>query len=111
MAGAGIALLFPGMFLDASGGVSYWETSGHSLGVVMLVVAIAAAIVWAATVVGIGTRGVDQALTLVAFGLVAFFPVGAAWGDFGNLDSGSWIAFAGGILGAGGTWAARGAST
>ena len=107
-AAAGIGLLFPGMFLDASGGVSYWETSGHSLGIVMLVIAVAAALAWAATVTGTSTRGVDQAVTLVALGLVAFFPVGAAWGDFGNLDAGSWVAFAGGILAAGGTWAARG---
>jgi hypothetical protein len=107
-AGAGVALLFPGIFLDASGGESYWSSSGHSLGVVMLVVAGAAALAWAATVAGMPTRGLDQALTLVALGLVAFFPVGAAWGDFGNLDSGCWLAFAGGILAAGGIWAARG---
>jgi hypothetical protein len=108
MAAVGIALVFPGMFLDASGGQSYWASSGHTLGVVMLVLAVAAGLAWAASFAGMNTRGLDQAVTLVLLGLVAFFPVGAAWGDFGNLDSGAWLAFAGGILAAGGTWAARG---
>jgi hypothetical protein len=107
-AGLGIALVFPGIFLDASEGVSYWNASGHSLGIVMLIVAILAGLTWAATVTGTATRGLDVALTLVLLGLVAFNVVGAAFGDFGTLDSGAWLAFAGGVLAAGGTWAARG---
>ena len=108
-AGLGIALVFPGIFLDASEGVSYWNASGHSLGIVMLILAILAGLAWAATVTGTATRGLDAALTLVLLGLVAFNVVGAAFGDFGTLDSGAWLAFAGGVLAAGGTWAARGA--
>jgi hypothetical protein len=109
-AGLGIALVFPGIFLDTVRGASYWTFSvfGHSLGIVMLVLAIAAGLVWAAGVAGTGTRGLDQGLTLVLLGLVAFLPVGAAFKDFGSLRSGAWIALAGGILAAGGTWAARG---
>jgi hypothetical protein len=110
-AAAGIALVFPGIFMDVSGGASYWSTSGHSLGVVLLVLAIAAGLAWLATFAGVETHGLDQAVTLVLLGLVAFFPVGAAWRDFGNLDTGAWLALAGGILAAGGIWAARGVTT
>jgi hypothetical protein len=108
-AGLGIALVFPGIFLDASDGTSYWNASGHALGIVMLIVAVLAGLAWAATVTGTATRGLDVALTLVLLGLTAFNVVGSAFGDFGTLDTGGWLAFAGGILAAGGTWAARGA--
>jgi hypothetical protein len=108
-AGLGVALVFPGIFLDASGGQSYWDGPlGHSLGVVMLVLAVACTLAWAATVGGMSVRGIDAALAFVLLGLVAFAPVGAAFGDFGSLDAGAWLALAGGILAAGGTWAARG---
>ena len=108
--GLGIALVFPGIFLSAGSGHAYWKLGllGHSLGIVMLILAIASGLAWAAGVAGTGTLGLDQALTLVLLGLVAFVPVGAAFGDFGSLDSGAWLAFAGAILAAGGTWAARG---
>lgn len=110
VSGLGIALVFPGIFVSAGSGYTYWRLGllGHSLGIVMLILAVAAALAWAAGVAGAATRGLDQALTLVLLGLVAFNPVGAAFGDFGALDSGAWIAFAGGVLAAGGTWAARG---
>ena len=108
-AGLGIALVVPGIFIDAGGDQTYWNASGHSLGIVMLVVTILAGLAWAATATGTATHGVDAALTLVLFGLTAFNVVGAAFGDFGALGTGAWLAFAGGILAAGGTWAARGA--
>jgi hypothetical protein len=106
-AALGIVLVFPGLFLDfAQGGRSYWDVRGE-IGIVILVVAIASALAWAATVAGVRTRGLDQALTLALFGLVLFVPVQFAWDHFGSLDSGAWLALAGGILAAGGTWAAR----
>lgn len=107
-AGLGIALVIPGIFIDAGEGATYWNVSGHSLGIVMLALAVLAGLAWAATVTGTATRGLDAALTLVLLGIVAFNPVGAAFGDFGTLGAGAWLAFAGGILAAGGTWAARG---
>jgi hypothetical protein len=110
-AGLGIALVFPGTFLDAtSSGDSYWSSAGigHSLGILLLILAVGAAVSWAAEVAGVGTRGLDQAFPLVLLGYVSFFPVGAAFGDFGTLDAGAWLAFAGGILAAGGVWAAHG---
>jgi ABC-type glycerol-3-phosphate transport system permease component len=102
-------LIFPSIFLDALTGTSYWNLSGHSLGIVLLVLAVATLLAWAAAWAGTPTRGLDLALSLVLFGLLAVVPVGAAFGDFGSLDTGAWLGLAGGILAAGGTWAARGA--
>ena len=109
-AGIGIALVFPGIFLDYSTGASYWNVPllGHSLGIVMLVLAVLAGLLWAAAAAGTGTRGLDVAVSLILLGLVAFYPIGAAFNQLGDLDSGAWLALAGGILAAGGTWAARG---
>jgi hypothetical protein len=110
--GLGIALVFPGIWLDAtSDGDSYWSSSGlgHALGIFLLVLAVACGLTWAARVAGRRVYGLDSALALVLLGFVSFFPVGAAFGDFGSLEAGAWLAFAGGILAAGGSWAARGA--
>jgi hypothetical protein len=106
--GAGIVLVFPGIFLDAStDGESYWSLFGH-VGHLLLIVAIVSALAWGARIAGVRLWGLDWTLMLVLLGLVSFIPVGAAFGDFGTLDAGAWLAFAGGILAAGGTWAARG---
>ena len=108
--GAGIVLVFPAIFLNAEQDTSYWDGPlGHSLGVTMLVLAIVCGLVWAVTLIGVPTRGLDAAVTLVLLGLVAFDPVGAAFNNLGDLQAGAWLALAGGILAAGGTWAARGA--
>jgi hypothetical protein len=107
-AGAGIALVFPGIFIMADEGQSYWNASGHSLGIVMLIVAIIAGLVWAASAAGTGTKGLDVIVSLILLGLVAFDPIVRAFNQFGSLDTGAWLALAGGILAAGGTWAARG---
>jgi hypothetical protein len=105
----GIALVFPGIFLDAGDGQSYWDIPpGHTVGIVMLTLAIAAGLAWAASVAGLSTHGVDSAVTLVLLGFVAYLPIGSAFNSFGDLDVGAWLALAGGILAAGGTWAARG---
>lgn len=106
VSGLGIALVFPAIFLDAESGASYWD--GDGVGILMLILAGLAALAWAATVVGVRTRGVDAALTLVLLGLVAFDPVSVAFNNLGDLQAGAWLALAGGILAAGGTWSARG---
>jgi hypothetical protein len=102
----GIALVFPAIFLDAESGASYWD--GDGVGILMLILAGLAAVAWAATVAGAPTRGLDSAFTLVLLGLVAFDPVGSAFDNLGDLQAGAWLALAGGILAAGGTWSARG---
>jgi hypothetical protein len=107
-AGLGIVLMFPAIFIDSLLGSNYWSIAGHSLGIVLLVLTIACALTWAAAVAGTPTRGIDQALTLVLLGFFSVYPVAAAFGDFGSLDAGAWLALAGAILAAGGTWAARG---
>lgn len=106
VSGLGIALVFPAIFLDAEQGSSYWD--GNGVGILMLILAGLSALVWAATVAGVRTYGLDAALTLVLLGLVAFDPVGSAFNNLGNLQAGAWLALAGGILAAGGTWSARG---
>jgi hypothetical protein len=109
VSGLGIALVFPAIFLDAEQDVSYWNGPlGHTLGIVMLALAVLSALVWAATIAGAPTRGLDSALTLVLLGLVAFDPIGSAFNNLGDLQAGAWLALAGGILAAGGTWSARG---
>jgi hypothetical protein len=112
--GVGIALVFPGIFLDAeqttgAPGWSYWDPPvyGHGVGILMLVLAAASAVVFVATTLGGQTHGLDVALTLVLLGLVAFDPVWTAFNDLGDLEVGAWLALAGGILAAGGTWSAR----
>jgi hypothetical protein len=112
--GIGIALVFPGIFLDAeqttsASGWSYWDppTYGHGVGILMLVLAVSSAAVFVATTFGVQSRGLDAALTLVLLGLVAFDPVWTAFNDLGDLQVGAWLALAGGILAAGGTWSAR----
>ena len=103
-------LVFPGIFLHAEQDTSYWNGPiGHSLGFLMLILAVLCALVWIATLIGVQTRGLDAALTLVLLGLVAFTPILEAFNNLGDLQAGAWLALAGGILAAGGIWAARGA--
>lgn len=109
-AGLGIVLIFPSIWLDASDGQSYWNgPSGHSAGVVLLVLAVLAALTWAGSVMGTPTRGADLAVALVLLGFLAVNPVGSAFNDFGSVEVGSWLGLAGAILASGGIWAARGA--
>jgi len=112
ISGLGIVLVFPGIFLDAEEDTSYWDGPlGHTLGVLLLILAILSLLAWAATVAGMRTRGLDAAVTLVLLGLAAFDPVGSAFNNLSDLQAGAWLTLAGGILAAGGTWAARGAVT
>jgi hypothetical protein len=106
---AGIALVFPGIFLHVEQDQSYWDGPFglRFFGILMLVLTSLCALAWAATVIGRQTRGLDAALTLVLLGLVAFEPIESAFNHLGDLQAGAWLAFAGGILAAGGTWSAR----
>jgi hypothetical protein len=105
----GIALVFPGIFLHVEQDQSYWDGPFglRFFGILMLALTCLCLVTWAVTVIGRPTRGLDAALTLVLLGLVAFEPVESAFNNFGDLQVGAWLAFAGGILAAGGTWSAR----
>jgi hypothetical protein len=110
LAGVGIALVFAAIWLDVAGNSSYWDGGGlgHSLGIVLIVITAAAAVAWGANVAGRQTWGIDQVLTLVLLGMVAFWPVRAAFEQFGDLQVGAWLALGGGVLAASATWAAHG---
>jgi len=110
LAGAGIAATFPAIFLVADSGDSYWTGPfGHSLGVVMLTVAILAALAWIVTALARRrTYGLDVLFTLLLLGLAAYEPASRAFHHFGSLQAGAWLAFAGALVAAVGTWAARG---
>lgn len=109
----GIALVYPSIFLHVEQGQSYWDGPGglRFFGILMLALTSLCALAWVVTAIGRPTRGADSGLTLVLLGLVAFEPVGSAFNTFDNLQTGAWLAFAGGILAAGGTWSARAAVT
>jgi hypothetical protein len=107
-AGIGIALCIPGIFLYADSDTSYWNGPfGHWLGIVMLAVTILASLTWTAAYGGAATHGLDLALGLVLLGLMASEPIGSAFDHLGDLQIGAWLGLLGGILAAGGTWAAR----
>jgi hypothetical protein len=107
----GIALVYPAIFLHVEQDQSYWDGPGglRFFGILMLALTSLCALAWVLTAIGRPTRGADAALTLVLLGLVAFEPVGSAFNHFGDLQTGAWLALAGGILAAGGTWSARAA--
>lgn len=91
----GLALVVVGIWLPAENETSYWDasTSGHALGILVLLLAVADA-------VAIALRHADAALLLAAttFGLVEVSVIGNAFEDFGVLGSGAWLAGAGGLL-------------
>jgi hypothetical protein len=105
----GIALVFPAIFLHVEQDQSYWNGPFglRFFGIMMLALTSLCLLVWALTAIGKPTRGLDAALTLVLFGLVAFEPIESAFNHLDDLQVGAWLAFAGGILAAGGTWSAR----
>ncbi|MGE5272624.1 MAG: hypothetical protein ACM3QU_02475 [Verrucomicrobiota bacterium] len=107
----GIALVYPAIFLHVEQDQSYWDGPFglRFFGILMLALTSLCAAAWVATAIGRPTRGLDAALTLVLLGLVAFDPVDKAFNRFGDLQVGGWLALAGGILAAGGTWSARAA--
>jgi hypothetical protein len=107
----GIALVYPSIFLHVEQDQSYWDGPFglRFFGILMLTLTSLCAVVWVATTIGRRTKGLDIALTLVLLGLVAFDPIDKAFNHFGDLQVGAWLALAGGILAAGGTWSARAA--
>jgi hypothetical protein len=109
IAALGIVLVFPGIWLDASSdGGSYWSTPGvgHSLGIVLLILAIAAALGLVAGVQRMATSRITTWICALTLGYVSFPIVSAAFNDFGTLGEGAWLAWVGGVLALGGMLAA-----
>jgi hypothetical protein len=94
----GIALLVAGIWLPiGSGGDSFWNasSSGHALGLLMVLLAVVDAVLVAAPGLG-DVRLVAAAAT---FGLLAAALVAAAFGELGTLGAGAWLeACAGGLI-------------
>jgi hypothetical protein len=92
----GIALLVAGVWLPVeSGGDSVWNvsSSGHALGLLMLVLAVLNAAALAA-----GRGELRAVLAATSFGLLAAGLIVTAFEDFGKLGSGSWLEACAGVL-------------
>jgi hypothetical protein len=113
IAALGIALLFPGIWLDAvelrstepSLVVTYWDFLGHSLGILLLALA---GVLVAIFVMGWRLRWPEAdslvaALSLVVLGLAIYLPVTYAFDGFGALRAGAWIALGGATLASAGS--------
>ena len=96
---AGLAMIVAGIWLPAaSGGATYWDgsSSGHALGLLMLLAVIANLAVLAP---GIAVAQ-DTGLLLAAgtFGLVEAELVESAFDHLGSIGVGGWLEAAGGLL-------------
>jgi hypothetical protein len=107
----GLVLIAVGIWLDVgSDGPTYWgaSSSGHAVGIVLLVlVVVDAVLIAAAAHSSIQTGDLALLAAAVAFGYAVFAVVGAAFGDFASLGPGGWIETCGGVLLLGGLVLAR----
>ena len=106
----GVLLVLIAIWLDVIAGASYWRLPffQRSLGILLLLVAVAAgALLLAALGLRDARAGAGAtAVTAVMWGLLLVLPVGAAFGDLGNLEVGAWLGLIGGALAAIGAAAA-----
>ena len=102
VATAGLVLIAVGIWLDLGrAGPSYWNasSSGHALGLLLIVLVLADAGVLAAA--AHSSARVAELVVLAAsatFGFTVFAVVAGAFDDFGTLGAGAWIEAAGGTL-------------
>jgi hypothetical protein len=103
-AAIGLVLIVAGIWMKVSDGsdVKYWDLSqsGHALGLLLLLLAIVSAVLIAA---GVNSRKAELAdLALIVSGILAGVAVAKgihdAFGSFGNMGSGAWSLFIGGLL-------------
>jgi hypothetical protein len=98
----GIVLALVGIWLPVQdGGHSFWNasSSGHALGLAMLLLALLDAALLVAAIAGRGRVGELRVVVAAAtFGLLSFGVVVSAFEDFGSLGAGSWLAACGGVL-------------
>src|SRR5262249_31110679 len=98
----GIALAVAGIWLPVNdGGGSFWNasSSGHALGVLMLLLAAVNTALLVATDVGRARAGgLRVVAAAVTFGLLSAVVVGAAFENLGGLGSGAWLEACAGVL-------------
>jgi hypothetical protein len=99
----GRVLCLIAIWLTASSGESYWNLAdkGRALPVLMLVLVIGGAVLGLTTTTGSATRmTADGALILAAvtFGVYEALLIGNAFGDFGSMDTGSWLGSVGALI-------------
>ena len=91
-----------GIWFDWSSiGPTYWSlsSSGHALGLLLIVLVVADALLLAAAAhSSVGFAGAAVLAAAVTFGLSVFVVVGAAFDSFGAVGAGAWIQAAGGTL-------------
>jgi hypothetical protein len=85
------------------GASSFWNlsSSGHALGLLMLILVLAGAALGAMIAFGSATRAAADWLLMLAavtFGLFSALLIGNAFGEFGRLGTGGWLAAAGSIV-------------
>jgi hypothetical protein len=85
------------------GGPTFWNlsSSGHALGLLMLILVLAGAALGAMIAFGSATRAAADWLLMLAavtFGLFSALLIGNAFGEFGLLGTGGWLAAAGSIV-------------
>ena len=92
--GLGIVLVFPAIWTDFVAGISYWNaSSGHGVGIAMLVLAIAAGLLLLGSL-----QGINSALAvlfvvpaLLGGGMLLFVPLEAAFDHLDELKVGAWL--------------------
>jgi hypothetical protein len=85
------------------GAPSFWNlsSSGHALGLLMLILVLGGAGLGAMLMSGSATRAAADWLLMLAavtFGLFSALLIGNAFGEFGRLGTGGWLAAAGSIV-------------
>jgi hypothetical protein len=100
----GRVLCLVAIWLTALDGTSsFWNLSqsGHALGLLMLILVLAGAALGAMIAFGSATRAAADWLLMLAavtFGLFSALLIGNAFGEFGRLGTGGWLAAAGSIV-------------
>ena len=85
------------------GSPSFWNlsSSGHALGLLMLILVLVGALLGAMVAFGSATKATADWLLMLAavtFGLFSALLIGNAFGEFGRLGIGGWLAAAGSIV-------------
>jgi hypothetical protein len=101
-AAVGLLLIVIGIWSEVNSGASYWDASasGHTLGLLLLVLAIVSALLIAAAANARKAELADLALIVSAItvGLAIAEGVGDAFNQFGDMGTGAWLELFGGLV-------------